>query len=79
MNALNTVRKIRACEGEAAAQLLLEKFAEAAVLAERERCAKACENYWSAEPYDPERGLQESAARDCAATIRREVPDEAPE
>ena len=28
MNSIKTVRKIRACEGETAAQLLLEKYAE---------------------------------------------------
>jgi hypothetical protein len=40
-------RKIRACEGEAAAQLVLEKVVldamRTAVEVERERCAKLCE------------------------------------
>ena len=43
MELLQTLRKIRACAGDAAAQLLLEKYVAQEVEAERERCAKLCE------------------------------------
>ncbi len=43
MELLQTLRKIRACEGEAAAQLLLEAYVMQEVAKEMEACAKACE------------------------------------
>lgn len=44
MELMQTLRKIRACEGDAAAQLLLEAFVAQEVAAERERCAKLCDD-----------------------------------
>jgi len=41
MELLQTLRKIRACEGEAAAQLLLEAYVMQEVAKEREARAKA--------------------------------------
>lgn len=44
MELIAALRKIRACEGETAAQLVLEYAIAEAVAAEREACAKVCEN-----------------------------------
>lgn len=41
MELLQTLRKIRACESEVAAQLLLEAYVAQEVAAERERCANS--------------------------------------
>jgi hypothetical protein len=42
MNLLSALRKIRACEGEAAAQLVLEHLIAEHVAAELEACVKVC-------------------------------------
>ncbi len=47
------------------------------VQAERERCAKLCEAWISLE-YDPERGHEETGARECAAAIRRGERENSP-
>ncbi len=39
---ISTLRRIRACENEVAAQLVLEYFIAEKIAAERERCAKVC-------------------------------------
>ena len=52
MRLFNTLRRIRACESEAAAQLLLEKYVEQEVLDEREACAKIAEKYEPDEKLD---------------------------
>ena len=70
--ALTIIRKIRACDGEAAAQLLLEKYALAyarlAVQQERERCASVCDGVMdnSAVSFGYRHGAEK-----CAAAIRK--------
>ena len=45
MKSLNTVRKIRLCENEAAALGLFETYVSKAVLAERENCARLADDF----------------------------------
>lgn len=63
MGLLQTLRKIRACEGEAAAQLLLEKIIHERVAEELEACAASCED---ANTYD-----EDDPGSSFAAIIRR--------
>ena len=42
MELLQTLRKIRSCEGDAAAQLLLEAYVMQEVAAKREQCITVC-------------------------------------
>ena len=44
MELIATLRRIRACEGEVAAQLLLECLIAQHVSAEKERCATICDD-----------------------------------
>jgi hypothetical protein len=55
-------RRIRRCESEVPAQLVLEYAIAEAVAAEREACAKVCE--------DRPLGTTFSSAEACAAAIR---------
>ena len=50
MELLQTLRKIRLCDGDAAAQLLLEAYVMQEVAAERERCAGLCEQWDATHP-----------------------------
>lgn len=69
MELLQTLRKIRACEGDAAAQLLLEAFVAQEVASERERCACVCEAIKDSDTRDAyEYALAVSA---CATAIRK--------
>ena len=68
MELIVALRKIRACEGETAAQLVLEYAIAEAVAAEREACAKVCD--W--ERSTPERG---TVARYLGERIRERSND----
>jgi hypothetical protein len=71
MNPLNATRKIRACEGEAAAQLVLEAFALEAVAAETRRCAAIADDEARIREEAGKKHPEESAARDrCFAGAR---------
>ena len=50
MELLQTLRKIRLCDGDAAAQLLLEAYVMQEVAAERERCARLLEQWDATHP-----------------------------
>ena len=63
MELISALRKIRGCEGDAAAQAVLEYAIGEAVLAEREACAQVCD----AQADEPE--CQERAEY-CADAIR---------
>ena len=71
MELLQTLRKIRLCEDDAAAQLLLEAYVMQEVAAERDRCARLCERY--ADDTDAWRSHDASrcaAVREVARRIR---------
>jgi hypothetical protein len=53
MKLISTLKRIRACENEAAAQLLFEKYLELNCAAIIEECAKAIEASNTYDSYDP--------------------------
>jgi anthranilate phosphoribosyltransferase len=65
MELLQTLRRIRACEGDAAAQLLLEAYVMQEAALEREACAKVCD-----ELFEGQFGAVHVASTRCAAAIR---------
>lgn len=74
-NPYRAIQKMRACEGDAAAQLLLEhyaiSYASLAVQQERERLAKLCDDLPAKDPDGPWFNDEMSqGAYACAAAIR---------
>ena len=74
MELIATTRRIRACEGEAAAQLLLEYLIAENVAAVRERCARLCVDYSLSYPFDED---DQGPFYQCAEFIRTGVLPEA--
>ena len=58
MELLQTLRKIRLCEDDSAAQLLLEAYVMQEVAAERERCARLCEQWDATHPIRLAEGIR---------------------
>lgn len=69
MELLQTLRKIRACEGEAAAQLLLEAYAAQEVSVERERWVGVKEYLTAAADGSMSRNNSENLAAELLAQI----------